>query len=152
MSDPEETSEIDEPPAPPRSLRIGIATWLALAAFTVFYLIYLLAARPSLRSALVERGMTVPEIDGVLRGMIIDAIISAVVFGGLLMFFALRVRAGRAWAAVAVSATGFLLVFLALFGGDAALCAVAFLLSTVGLVFTWLPSSRRWLAETRQAD
>lgn len=147
---------MSEPSSPavgtPRSVRAAVGIWLALAAFTVFHLVYLLLNQAGPRSALAARGMSAEQIDSVLSRLTTDGVVAAVVFGGALVLFALRLRSARPRSATGLTVTSVSLVLVTLFGGDWALCVVSLLLSVFGLVFTWHPATRRWQAAVREAD
>lgn len=127
----------------PRTVRIAVGLWLALAVFVLFT-----TAGLWFQHGEVQRltGRTSEQVTNFLGTLSAAAVIFVVAYAWLTRLFLKR----RNWARIALSFIAVVHMIWLLFVGVSASSLVTLLLICLAIVFTWQASTAQWLAEVRE--
>lgn len=127
----------------PRTVRIAVGLWLAVAVFVLFT-----SAGLWLQRGEIERlsGKPPGEVTTFLLALTVVAVIFAAVYGWLTRLFLKR----RGWARIALSLVAIGHMLWLLIVGVSAANLVTLLLICGAIVFTWQSAAAQWLAEVRE--
>ncbi|GAA1280290.1 hypothetical protein [Saccharothrix xinjiangensis] len=146
------------PGAAPKQVRISFWLWLATAALMTILSIAALAIMLANPQALVDiakqsaggdQGLTDEQLRTGLVAFQVFFTVAAVVVAGLLVFFAVKARAGRPWARTWLNVTGIVALLLSMFGFTLlSLLVVLPLVAAVFLLYT--PASKEYFEAAKR--
>ncbi|GAA3638886.1 hypothetical protein C8D88_101206 [Lentzea atacamensis] len=127
----------------PRSVRIAVGLWLAIAVFVLFTTAGLWFQRGE-----IERlsGRPPADVTNFLVALTVVAVIFAALYGLLTRLLVKR----KNWARVALSVVSIVHMIWLLLVGVSTANLVVLLLICVAIVFTWQARTAQWLAEVRE--
>ena len=143
-----------EQPTPPTPVWVTVSfwIWIAGAALSVIGAIYTIANRNTALAQMRQNaptGISPQEYETVVNTVVTASAAVAVVFAGLYVFFAYKVRAGRPWARTVLTVLTVVGVLFDLFFGGSASTYLSVLISVIAVGLLYLPSSRAFFAAGR---
>ncbi|MCX2948038.1 hypothetical protein [Lentzea sp. NEAU-D7] len=127
----------------PRSVRIAVGLWLAIAVFVLFTTAGLWFQRGEVQRLTGWSSGQVTSFLGTLSGV---ALIFVVAYAWLTRLFLKR----KNWARIVLSFIAIVHMVWILFVGISASNLVTLLLICAAIVFTWQARTAQWLAEVRE--
>lgn len=127
----------------PRTVRIAVGLWLAIAVFVVFTTAGLWFQRGEVQQL---TNWTSGQVTGFLTTLSVAALIFVAAYALLTRLFLRR----RNWARIALSFIAIVHMIWILFLGVSAANLVTLLLICAAIVFTWQRATAQWLAEVRE--
>lgn len=127
----------------PRTVRIAVGLWLAIAVFVVFTTAGLWFQRGEVQQL---TNWTSGQVTGFLTTLSVVALIFVAAYALLTWLFLRR----RNWARIALSFIAIVHMIWILFLGVSAANLVTLLLICAAIVFTWQRATAQWLAEVRE--
>jgi hypothetical protein len=127
----------------PRTVRIAVGLWLAVAVFVLFT-----SAGLWFQHGEIERmsGKPPGEVTNFLLALTVAAVVFAAVYGLLAWLLVRR----RNWARIALTVVAVVHMLWLLLVGVSAANLVTLLLICVAIVFTWQSATAQWLTEVRE--
>ena len=127
----------------PRTVRIAVGLWLAIAVFVVFTTAGLWFQRGEVQQL---TNWTSGQVTSFLTMLSVVALIFVAAYALLTRLFLRR----RNWARIALSFIAIVHMIWILFLGVSASNLVTLLLISAAIVFTWQRATAQWLAEVRE--
>lgn len=127
----------------PRTVRIAVGLWLAIAVFVVFTTAGLWFQRGEVQQL---TNWTSGQVTSFLTMLSVVALIFVAAYAWLTRLFLRR----RNWARIALSFIAIVHMIWILFLGVSASNLVTLLLISAAIVFTWQRATAQWLAEVRE--
>lgn len=127
----------------PRTVRIAVGLWLAIAVFVVFTTGGLWFQRGEVQQL---TNWTSGQVTSFLTMLTVAALIFVAAYAWLTRLFLRR----RNWARIALSFIAIVHMIWILFLGVSASNLVTLLLICAAIVFTWQRATAQWLAEVRE--
>ncbi|WP_086667959.1 hypothetical protein [Lentzea kentuckyensis] len=127
----------------PRTVRIAVGLWLAIAVFVVFTTAGLWFQRGEVQQL---TNWTSGQVTSFLTTLSVAALIFVAAYAWLTRLFLRR----RNWARIALSFIAIVHMIWILFVGVSAASLVTLLLICAAIVFTWQRATAQWLAEVRE--
>ncbi|NGY58802.1 hypothetical protein G7043_07655 [Lentzea sp. NEAU-D13] len=127
----------------PRTVRIAVGLWLAIAVFVVFTTVGLWFQRGEVQQL---TNWTSEQVTSFLTMLSVVALIFVAAYALLTRLFLRR----RNWARIALSFIAIVHMIWILFLGVSASNLVTLLLICAAIVFTWQRATAQWLAEVRE--
>ncbi|MEV1114072.1 hypothetical protein AB0I91_03320 [Actinosynnema sp. NPDC049800] len=138
----------------PKEVRLSFFLWLASAILLVVSSALVLTQRETAleeaRKAPPTPGITVEQLESTVTAILVFLVIMGVVLAGLMVFFALKARAGRNWARIALTVLG-AAVFLYHLVGFSLVGLVIVLVVAAAVVTLYLPASKAYFDSVKRA-
>ena len=127
----------------PRTVRIAVGLWLAIAVFVVFTTAGLWFQRGEVQRL---TNWTSGQVTGFLTMLSVVALVFVAAYAWLTRLLLRR----RNWARIALSVIAIVHMIWILFLGVSAANLVTLLLICAAIVFTWQRATAQWVAEVRE--
>lgn len=138
----------------PKEVRLSFFLWLAGAILLVVSSVLVLtqrdAALEEARRAPATPGITVEQLESTVTAILVFLVIIGVVLAALMVFFAMKARAGRNWARIALTVLG-AAVFLYHLIGFSLVGLVIVLVVAAAVVTLYLPASKAYFDSVKRA-
>ncbi|MFD1146835.1 hypothetical protein [Saccharothrix hoggarensis] len=138
----------------PKELRLSFWLWITAAALVALTSLLVMTQRESAteaaRRAGGTQGLTEEQFQAAVTASLLFLLVLGLVMGGLLAFFAVKARAGRGWARVALTVLG-ALVFVYNVLGFSLLGLLTGLVVAVAMVTLHLPATKQHFDAVKRA-
>jgi hypothetical protein len=136
----------------PTAVTVSFWIWIAGAALSVVGAILTVANRGALLASLHKNppaGVKPDQYESLVNASVTTSVIVAVVFAGLYVFFAYKIKAGRTWARTTLTALTVLSVLFNLFFGASVSTYISVLVAVVAVGLLYTPNARMFFAAAR---
>jgi hypothetical protein len=141
---------------PPTEITVAFWCYIVAAVVTVVGGLMVLGARQQIMDAVRSAGnggnLTPQQLDAAANLAIGLAVVLSLVFAGLYVLFAFKLRAGRNWARIVLTIVAVLelLSLVTSNGGGSALRYIGDLAAIIGAVLSYLPNSNAYFATVKR--
>lgn len=153
---PEPAPAAPEQPAalrPPASVQVAFWIWIASAVLSLVFAVI----TPNQKSAIVDAltkakpaNIAPNQYEQYANVLIITTIVSLVLFAGLYVFFAYKVRSGRNWARMTLTVLMIIGVAYDAYTGTLLSSGIGLLISAFAVILVYLPSANAYFAARRR--
>ncbi|ONI82473.1 hypothetical protein ALI22I_41115 [Saccharothrix sp. ALI-22-I] len=141
----------------PKEVRLSFWLWISGAALLVLSSVLLLGQRDALvdaaREAATNQGLTEEQLQTGATVLITFSMIVSVILAGLMALFAIKARAGRSWARVALTVSAAaVFLYLMVFGSSLIGLVLVVLVIGAAVVTLYLPASKAYFDAVKRAE
>ncbi|MFI9007091.1 tripartite tricarboxylate transporter TctB family protein [Actinosynnema sp. NPDC053489] len=139
--------------AEPREVRLSFFLWLAGALLLVVSSVLVLTQRETAleeaRKAPPTPGVTTEQLESAVTAVLVFLVILGIVLAALMAFFAVKARAGRNWARIALTVLGVVVLLYHLFGFSL-VGLIIVLVVAAAVVTLYLPASKAYFDSAKR--